>query len=371
MKTLTHALIVLFSVTSLGVAQPFATEKETMKWLSTIRAIKPEADRDATDRYNKQLDEAWTFFGANKAAVLPVLRRELSAELAKDEPNQMLLLDIGYFVRLQESQADKELGRQAFFAINSDAEIVRMNSQQLFEFAHAVVPDRDPRTLNHLDKVFLRGSVTAFVPQHSLSLDETLVCVFLYGVYGEGAETHLKSHLRDRAVAKRVIEILIWLGSPESVPEVAAVIRASRDYDMFVRVASFMMSSGGPKGRATMLSLSLEGFDKKSQEYYTKLRPQIEATSYQVLKRQFSGFPSGGRISDTELKKRLSAMYENYGKDDETSPLVFLESGLPKTDLVTELSRIRARMFFRVSDEALSDVKITNALLNTLYYKPE
>jgi len=26
-------------------------------------------------------------------------------------------------------------------------------------------------------------------------------------------------------------------------------------------------------------------------------------------------------------------------------------------------------MFFRVSDEALSDVKVTNALLNALYYR--
>jgi hypothetical protein len=70
-----------------------------------------------------------------------------------------------------------------------------------------------------------------------------------------------------------------------------------------------------------------------------------------------------------ELKDALSAMHLNYGGDDKTSPRAFLASGLPRTYLTAELSRIRTRMFFRVSDEALSDVKITNALLTPLYYR--
>jgi hypothetical protein len=62
-------------------------------------------------------------------------------------------------------------------------------------------------------------------------------------------------------------------------------------------------------------------------------------------------------------------MYRNYGKDNKSSPRTFLLSGLPKVYLIEELSRIRSRMFFCVSDEALHDVRVTNLLLNTLYYK--
>ena len=369
LKVVSYFFVTLLGAIGMATAQSAAIEEETGKWLAAIRAIKAEGGREATDRYNKQLDDAWTFFKSNRTTVLPILRSELSAELRKERPNQMLLLDIGYFIRLQEDQSDKELGRETFFAIDSGAEVVRWNGQQLFQFAHAVVPDRDPRTLPALDRAFLRGNVTAFIPQHALSLDETLVCVFLYGVFGQGSESHLKSLLTDRSAAKRVIEILIWIGSPESVPEVTAAMVASRDYDTFVRGTAFMMSAGGPKGRAALLALPMDSFDAKSQQYYAKVRRDIEATTYEVLQKQFKGSPSQGRVNDAELKKRLSAMYRNYGKDDETDPRAFLVSGLPNACLIAELSRIRTRMFFRVSDEALGDVRITNALLNTLYYK--
>jgi hypothetical protein len=354
----------------LTVASPAATvEQQTLEHLDRIRAIKAGADRKATERYNRQMDEAWKFFTANKGAVLPVLRRELSMELRKGERNQMVLLDIGYFLRLQAEAPDKELGRRALLALDATAEVVRLNQQQLFKFAHAVAPDRDPAMLGFLDRVFLRGSVTTFIPQHALPLDETLVCVFLYGIYGEGAEGHLRSMLRDRSLARRIIEILIWIGSPDSVEEVSAAMVAARDYETFVRGTAFMMKAGGPRGRAMMLALNPGDFDARSREYYGKVRRDIEATAYELLRGQFGRFPGDARLGDGELKRRLSAMHANYGKDDRTSPEAVVNSGLPAAFLIGELTRIRARMFHRVSDEALTDVVVTNALLNTLRYR--
>src|SRR5512145_2319465 len=72
-------------------------EQETLTRLDQIRAIKAGGDSKTTERYNRQMDEAWKFFGANKPTVLPILRRELSMELRKGRPNNMLLLDIGYY----------------------------------------------------------------------------------------------------------------------------------------------------------------------------------------------------------------------------------------------------------------------------------
>jgi hypothetical protein len=364
-RILAGLLLAIFAAASLAAN----LEQETLKRLDQLRAIEAGGDSEAADRYNSQMDEMWAFFSANKKSVLPVLRRELSLEINKDRPNNLFLLDIGYYLRLQDSPSDKALGREALFKLDTTDEIVRLNQQQLFRFAHAVAPDRDPRTLAFLDKAFLRDKVTAFIPQHVLNLDETLVCVFLYGVYGEAAEPHLRALLDDGALADKVIEILIWLGSPDSVPAVMVAMKASRSHETFTRGTAFMMRAGGAPGRAAMLGINPSDFGAGSQEYYAKIRKDIEATTYEALREQFSGLPGAARLGDGELKKRLSAMYANYGKDDSTSPAAILNSGLPVPYLVSELTRIRERMFYRLSDEALSDVEMTNGILNTLHYR--
>src|ERR1044072_6858296 len=135
-------------------------EQQTLEHLKQIKAIRADADEKTVDNYNKQLDEAWKCFEAKKSSVLPILRRELSLELQREQPNNMLLLDIGYYLRLQESTADKELSKAGLFKINPAAEIVYVNQQQFFEFAYAVAADQDPRVLPFLDKDFLRQKMT-------------------------------------------------------------------------------------------------------------------------------------------------------------------------------------------------------------------
>lgn len=344
-------------------------EQETLAHLDRIRAIRAEGDTKTIEGYNKQMDEAWKFFSANKKSILPILRRELSLELRNDKPNNLFLLDIGYFLSLQEETSDKGLGKQALFKLDTASKIIRWNEQQLFQFAHAVAYDRDPKLLPFFDKIFLKEKVTAFIPQHSLTLDDTLVCVFLYGIYGQTAELHLKPFLKDRSLAPKVIEILIWIGSRDSVQDVKAAMTASRDYETFVRATAFMMKVGGPQGREVMLAINPGDLDAKSREYHGKVRNDIEATSYTILRKRFTGIPGIAKLSDDDLKKRLSAMYDNYGKDDEISPEAILNSSLPREFLTNELLRIRGRMFYRLSDEALSDIDMTNAIINTLYYK--
>ena len=62
-------------------------------------------------------------------------------------------------------------------------------------------------------------------------------------------------------------------------------------------------------------------------------------------------------------------MYADYGKDNRLNPQALLDSRLGRDYLIGELIRIRSRMFSRVSDEALSDVELTNAVINTLRYR--
>ncbi len=64
-------------------------------------------------------------------------------------------------------------------------------------------------------------------------------------------------------------------------------------------------------------------------------------------------------------------MYDNYGKDDSTSPMAIIDADLPSKYLISKLQSIRSRMFYRVSDEALSEIEITNVIINTLRYKDD
>ena len=195
------------------------------------------------------------------------------------------------------------------------------------------------------------------------------MCVFLYGAYGEGAEDYLATLLQDNEVRLRVMEILIWIGSSESIEEINKTMLQNRDYETFGRALAFMMQNGGLRGQEIMLSVNPTKFDDKTQEYYSKVKPSIESITFEMMKQRFSRFPGEKNLSAEELKNRLTKIYENYGKDIETNPMSLLNSELPTDFLIDELKRIRLRTFYRLSDEALSDVKLTNALINALQYR--
>ena len=368
---MTRILIVVLLLFGACGSSAQTIDKQALTHLEKIKAIRADADDKTIQGYNTAMDEAWKFFDANKAAVLPILRREMTLELQKATPNDMLLLDVGYYLRLQTETSDKELGKAALFKLNPSAQIVQLNQQQLFKFAYAVAADQDPRVLPFLDRAFLRQKMTAYVPQHAMELGETLVCAFLYGIHGQASEAHLRNLLNDKTVTRKLLEILIWIGTPDSVSEVGKAMLADRSYETFSRGTTFMMKVGGRQGRAFMLELNAKDLDAQSQGYLQRIRPMIEATSYETLRKPFSSGGNFARLSDEVDKQRLAAIYGNYGKDEITDPRAILDSALPRTFLVNELLRIRARMFHRLSDEGLSDVVTTNAILNALHYRPQ
>jgi hypothetical protein len=76
-------------------------------------------------------------------------------------------------------------------------------------------------------------------------------------------------------------------------------------------------------------------------------------------------------ISDDEVRRRLQSLHERYGQHDDLQPSDILYSRLPKQFLIDELTRIRERTLLRVTDEALSDLELTNSVLNSLRYRPD
>jgi hypothetical protein len=365
---------VLFTVGGLlaGIlygASAATLEQETLTQLNLIRAVQAGRTEETNAAYNKQMDAAWQFFAANKPQVLPILRNQLKRELAREQPSDLVLLDIGFFLNENEAGEGKSLARDALFRLNPRSPVIEANHKELFEFIHAVAQDHDPRVLGLIDSEFLSSDQKIFVPQHALELDGTLACVFLYGAYGADSERALRARLRDRSAIKRVLEVLVWLGSPDSVQAVGDALSASPNYETFSRVTSFMMQAGGPAGRDFMLTLAPDKLDTQSREYLSKVRAAIQNASFETVKGSFANLPGEKRLPDVEVKSRLSGMIANFGKDDGTNPLAILDSGLGSDFLITQLLKVRGRTLYRLSDEALGDVEVTNALINGLRYR--
>jgi hypothetical protein len=225
------------------------------------------------------------------------------------------------------------------------------------------------RVLDVIDRNFLTSDQKIFIPQHALQLDGTLVCVFLYGTYGGDAEPHLRAKLQDHSVTQRILELLVWLGSPDSVRQVGDVLSASPNYETFSRVTAFMMQAAGPAGRDFMLKLDPSKLDPQSREYMSKIHSAVQAMSLETIRGSLASFPGDKKLADAEVRLRIDAMIANFGKDDRTSPLAILDSGMGADSLIASLLKVRSRSLYRLSDEALSDVEVTNSLVNGLRYR--
>ncbi|MBB3122227.1 hypothetical protein [Pseudoduganella violacea] len=357
-------------------------EQETGRRLAALRQLPLAGGEAAAQVQRRQLDNNWRYFGDNRSAALPVLRRELAAELRKARPQALLLLESGYFLRQLGESADRALAMQALLALDASDPAIAQNSAQLFRFVHLSAQERDARLLPLIDKFFLRGKVTVFIPQQGFTLDETSVCVFLYGQYGRAGEAHLRALLGDAGVANKVLEVLIWTGSPDSVPAVAALLQANRDADTFSRALSFLLRSGGPQGRDALLAFDPRQLEGKPRQFYEQIQPQLRETSFATLREQLDELPAspsaGGkaqnsrpRLDDAGMRQRLIEVYEHYGRYENVQPAEIAAATLPAEFLIGQITRIRERSFLRVTGEALSEIDMSNTLLNTLRYRPD
>jgi len=239
----------------------------------------------------------------------------------------------------------------------------------LFRLTQGLATSGDPALLPFIDRTFLPTERGVFMSDQSLTLNPTLMCAFLYGGYGLEGERRLQPKLKDPELIERVLEVLKWIGSPDSVAAVQAATPKQSDYDFFARELTFMMVNGGPQGREAMLHLDRSRLDAQSQQHYDKVKPAIEAQGYAQLRKKFDQFTGEKKLDDDQLKQRLAAMYENFGRDSRLNPQALLDSGLSKDFLIGELTRIRTRMFTQVANQTFSDIELTNAMLNTLRYR--
>jgi len=101
------------------------------------------------------------------------------------------------------------------------------------------------------------------------------------------------------------------------------------------------------------------------------VRPAIDKTSFETFDSALARVPGANSLSDDEVRKHLQSMYQDYGREETMGPSAIVRSKLPKQYLIGEMEGIRARTLHRLSDEALSDLEITNVVINGLRFRPD
>jgi len=334
-----------------------ATDAAITARIAQIRAMPAAANAAAAGAQRRELDSAWRFFGDYREDAIPLLRRELAAELRSQRPSQQLLLDAACFLVAYGAESDKPLAVQAALAINPDS---ALDGPQLFRLMHAAAASRDVRLLPLIDRMFLRKSVSIPLPQQGATIDETGVRALLYGRFGAAGERHLASLLRDPSLAKPVLDVLQLAGSPASVPAVEPLLQ-SADVEVFTRAVNFLLRAGGPQGRQALLALKPQGLSKEALEFFAPMRQQ--------LAQQPAPQAGKGALADAEVRRLLDALEANGGRYEGVDPSAIVQSNLPKQELLERLARIRERSFARASNEALADIDTTSALLNAISYR--
>jgi hypothetical protein len=333
--------------------------------LERVRTIGSAPIPKETDGVNKELDEIGKFLTANTARALPSLKRELEKELGTPSPNQFFLLDMGYAAaRL----GDVDTATRALLRIDVKHEMIRGSSGEMFYFTHKIARLGRPEVLPVIDRVVLDANFSVFIPEHVLQLDSTLQGAFLYGVLGPSTEKHVASLLDSRPdKIGQLLEILNWLGTGQSVAAVVHTVELHPDAETVKRAVGFFMRVGGASGREAILKLDRKRLEPAAKEYVTSIEAVVTKTTFASIAKELGG--NARTLSDADLRKRLDAMVEHDGIDEDTPPAAILGSTIPTSELLERLAHVRSSTFRRLSDEALSDVQITNALINAVEYR--
>lgn len=358
---LTLAGAALLASSALAPATAWAQAEPLADRIAAIRALPPAANLAEVGAQRVELNAAWRAFGIYRDDAVPLLRRELSAELRAKRPSPQLLLDAACFLLAYGSESDRALAQQAALALPPGA---ALDGPQLFRLVHAAAASQDPRLLPLIDRAFLRNGVSLPLPQQGAAIDENGVRVLLYGRFGAAGERHLQPFLKDAALAKPVLDVLQLVGGPDSLPAVLPLLQ-STDMEVFTRAVNFLMRAGGPEGRQALLALPAQGLSKDAVEFMAPLREQ--------LARQPA--PGGGAgqagASDVETRRQLDALEAADGSYQAADPASILRSGLPRQELLERLSRIRERNYGRATNEALAEIETTAALINAVRYREQ
>lgn len=349
-------------------------EADVSRHIDSVRGIRTTEDKEALKQINQRMDAAWHYFEQNRATAVPVIRREVAAELAKPARDSFFLLDLGYFLLLKDRAASAKLAVNALNAVDPADEVVQWNFNQMYKFAALAASTGDDALLPFLDKAYLPNERTLheFIAPSLLQVSPDMLCAYLYGALGATGERHLIERLKARAPhGRRALEALNIMGSEASVDAVLAYMRENRDVETFRRGVGALMRTGGPHGRDALLAFDVSAHDQDSRQYMASIRQVASEESFEAIRGRYAkAFSGPDRLADDQMRARLKKIYADYGYDNETNPVAVLNSTLPTDELLAEMLRIRQRTFTGLpTNRMIGTVKITTELINALQYR--
>jgi hypothetical protein len=341
--------------------------------LAAMRAVHIDVlSQPQVDAINQRLDRAWKTIEASGPAAIPVVRAALVAETGQPgKPDYFFLLDASHLLATLDSKNQWDAIAPALARIDADDITIRANTEPYFRLCHQLAQTGRPDALPALLPFLRVKQAAVFLPQHDLTLNPSLICVFLFGSYGPAAEDtlveRLESHPEERA---RILEILRWIGTAKSFGPVSKLYIPQQPYDMLLRAFSVLIAIGGEPGRKFLLETPVAAMDEKFRSYYAHMQgslviPGFEFNACQL--RKINHEDSAKPLSRAELDKLLARMDAENGIEDRSNGMALLLSA-GASDL-SKLIHIRSRMLFRLSDEALDDVREANTLITALSSK--
>src|SRR5581483_6451660 len=226
---------------------------------------------------NQRMDAAWSYVRAHREVAIPIVQAELTSAVAAEPADQFFLLDLGFLLLTEGGDKYAPISLQAFGRIDSAAEIIQANWEEVFHCAMKLgATGVDPaRYLDALDRIFWpsQRAIDFFRAPHLVKLSPDDVCCLVYGVAGDAAAGRLAARLKaDKSARPRRLQLLTTVGSESHTPTATAILAEATDYETVSAAVTFLMTVGGPSGRAAVLSVDPAMKDSRTTDYLRRLR---------------------------------------------------------------------------------------------------
>lgn len=343
--------------------------------IQSMRGVHIEGQSQTQIRaLNDRLDRAWDTIRRAGPGATPMLRTALSAELEKrGKPDSFFLLDVSDLLHATDPQKSEDLVVDALSRLDLDDPTMLANTERHFRLVYELARSGHEAVLPALLPFLSAHKAETFVPQHALKLDGTLMCVFLFGTYGPAAEDTLFERLKtQQAERSRILDVLDWVGTAKVLEPVSELYKTESSSDILKRSFVVLIRHGGERARKFLLETPVTDKERAFQEYYASVRLDLEAPIYENAACELRGDTRKeprGLLTRADLDALFQKWESNYGKEEGASPLQVLNSAGAAD--AARFVHIRSLMLHRLSDEALSDVRITSALISGLEAKAD
>jgi hypothetical protein len=350
--------------------------------INTMRGVKVSTDQAINEATNKRLDSAWKFLRSNANEAATALRAEITADVRKGSPDPFFMFDAADLLQVIDGNNAHDFIVDSLLTVDPFDAVIKANSAQWVRLLHRLGKKPSPATLQLLDRFALanRQPLQFFDAPHWVSLDAVLIGVFLYGVGGSGAETHLLKQLNstsDAITVSLILSMLIYLGTETSTTQIKELIeKPGTDANLAFTGAIVLLRNGGVVGKEAFLRFDANRLSGEAREFALKLREEARTTNFPTALKKlesYSSFSSKGQIqlSDSEIRNRLQKMIDAPGSDHDTPAAAVAKSNIPRAELVSLLMQVRSRALYRLNNHAIDEVRQINLILNALRLKNE